>query len=149
MIDYRQKSQTTASHLMLYIILLIYVLVVIYGIIFTTACIFSGEYSSGAQAMIALFSYAAVCGSSTIVVYTNQAAKENEIKIANNKYKMKIELAKEVYKAMAAKDLDDKSLLIIKMLSDDDENLNEIVQNAITPNQEPVQQSPNDVDALG
>ena len=149
MIDYRQNNQTTASHLMLYIILLIYVLVVIYGIIFTTACVFSNEYGAGAQAMIALFSYAAICGSSTIVVYTNKAAKENEIKIANNKYKMKIELAKEIYQAMAVNDLDDKSLLIIKMLSDGDENLSEFIQNSTPSKIDIPPQTSNDEDALG
>jgi hypothetical protein len=111
--------------------------------------VFSNEYSAGAQAMIALFSYAAICGSSTIVVYTNKAAKENEIKIANNKYKMEIELAKEIYQAMAVNDLDDKSLLIIKMLSDGDENLSEFIQKSTPSKIDVPPQTSNDEVALG
>lgn len=137
MSDYRNRpgtsSSLTASHLMLFIILFIYIVIVVFGILFAATCLIDKDYSSGTQVLIALFSYSGVCGSSTIIVYTNKASKENEIKIANNKYKMKVELAKDIFKNISNNSLDDKSIILMKILSDNSDNLESTVQNVVNP----------------
>ena len=137
MIDYRKKSQKkkfhipSASHIMLFCILLMYMLVIICCLTFIHKCIQSERVDSAVQMVYALCSYSTVCGSSTIVVYANKASKENNIKIANDRYRMKIELAKEIYKSINNNTLDDKSIALIAMLIEEDksDNLTNFINN--------------------
>lgn len=115
-----QYKTRTASHLMLYIILGVYITVAIAGITFIGTCIASENYESGAQALIGLFSFSGVCGSSVAIAYTTKSTKENEIKLSNDKYRMRLEIAKEIFREYG-NTLDDRSVdLLRKLMSDKD-----------------------------
>ena len=122
--DEQKKSTITASHLMLYIILGVYITVALAGIVFIGMCIGTSYYESGAQALIGLFSFSGICGSSVTIAYTTKATKENEIKISNDKYRMRLEIAKEIF-AEYGTSLDDKSVDLLRKLMSD-EGINEI-----------------------
>ena len=114
------KVKLSASHYMLYVILCVYIIVAIAGLICLGVCIADKNYECGAQTFVSLVSYAGICGSSTIWAYVNKAAKENEIKLSNDKYRMRLELAKEIFKEYG-NSLDDKSVdLLRKLMSDKD-----------------------------
>jgi hypothetical protein len=114
-----RPTKPTTSHIMLYIILGVYILVVFCGLGLTGACAQAEDYASASTIMIALFSYSAVCGTSTIVMYVNKAAKENEIKLNMAKYKMKLELAKEIYNSILTHNLDSQSIMLLKNLTEE------------------------------
>lgn len=118
----RESKSFTASHIMLYIILGVYIIVAIAGLICLGVCIVDKNYECGAQTFVSLVSYAGICGSSTIWAYVNKAAKENEIKLSNDKYRMRLEIAKDIFKEYG-NTLDDKSIdLLRKLMSDKDIN---------------------------
>ena len=100
---------------MVLIILGVYILVALVGI---GAIVVTGDELK-AQIIIGLFSYTGVCGATTITVYTIKASKENQIKISNDIYRMKLSLAKEIYKDVSANKLDDKSIALLNLLNDD------------------------------
>lgn len=132
--DEQKKSAITASHLMLYIILGVYITVALAGIVFIGMCIGTSYYESGAQALIGLFSFSGICGSSVTIAYTTKATKENEIKIANDKYRMRLEIAKEIFKEYG-NTLDDKSVdLLRKLMSDDGINETTPTKADLSPN---------------
>lgn len=112
----------SASHIMLFCILLMYVLVGISCLIFIDKSIANERFDSATQMVYALCSYSAVCGSSTIVVYASKASKENNLKIANSRFKMKIELAKEIYRNIQNGKLDDKSIALIVFLTKEEKD---------------------------
>ena len=114
-----RPTKPTTSHIMLYIILGVYILVVFCGLGLTGACTRAEDYASASTIMIALFSYSAICGTSTIVMYVNKAAKENEIKLNMAKYKMKLELAKEIYNSILTHNLDSQSIMLLKNLTEE------------------------------
>ena len=114
-----RPTKPTTSHIMLYIILGVYILVVFFGLGLTGVCAQAEDYASASTIMIALFSYSAVCGTSTIVMYVNKAAKENEIKLNMAKYKMKLELAKEIYNSILTHNLDSQSIMLLKNLTEE------------------------------
>lgn len=120
MSDYRNKpkkpNKPTMSHIMVFIILMIYVLVALVGIV---VLIISRDSNERTQVMIGLFGYTGACGATTITVYTIKATKENQIKISNDIYRMKLELAKEIYKEVSNKQLDDKSIALLNLLNED------------------------------
>lgn len=118
------KVKLSASHYMLYVILGVYIIVAIAGLICLGVCIADKNYECGAQTFVSLVSYAGICGSSTIWAYVNKAAKENEIKLSNDKYRMRLELAKEIFKEYGTS-LDDKSIDILQRLMSD-KDINEI-----------------------
>lgn len=114
-----RPTKPTTSHIMLYIILGVYILVIFCGLWLTGTCARAEDYASASTIMIALFSYSAVCGTSTIVMYVNKAAKENEIKLNMAKYKMKLELAKEIYNSILTHNLDSQSIMLLKNLTEE------------------------------
>ncbi len=123
MVDKRQDTEPihlTASHRMLYIILVVYVLVALVGILFTGACIINEKYETGAQGLIIVGSIIGTCSCTVVGLYSKKAAKENEMKILNDKYCMKLVLIERIFKERGAS-LDDKSIDILhKLLKDDD-----------------------------
>ena len=122
------KVKLSASHYMLYVILGVYIIVAIAGLICLGVCIADKNYECGAQTFVSLVSYAGICGSSTIWAYVNKASKENEIKLSNDKYRMRLELAKEIFREYG-NSLDDRSVdLLQKLMSDKD--IGELVQTA-------------------
>ena len=114
-----RPTKPTTSHIMLYIILGVYILVIFCGLGLVGLCAQEKDFSSASTIMIALFSYSAVCGTSTIVMYVNKAAKENEIKLNMAKYKMKLELAKEIYNSILTHNLDPQSIMLLKSLTEE------------------------------
>lgn len=115
-----KKKPLTASHKMLFTILIIYVLIAALGIFSVYKCIEDKYYEGATTIIIALFSYAAICGSSTIVVYARKAEKENVLEIIFSKYKLKIKLAKQIYKDIAEGHIDKKSVDLFKSLMEED-----------------------------
>ena len=116
----KQAKSFTASHLMLYIILGVYIIVAIAGLICLGISIVNQNYECGAQIFVSLVGYAGVCGTSTIWAYVNKSTKENEIKLSNDKYRMRLEIAKEIF-AEYGTSLDEKSVdLLRKLMSDKD-----------------------------
>ena len=113
---------------MLYVILGVYIVVAIAGLICLGVCIADKNYECGAQTFVSLVSYAGICGSSTIWAYVNKASKENEIKLSNDKYRMRLEIAKEIF-AEYGTSLDDKSVdLLRKLMSDKDISIGSEIQ---------------------
>lgn len=107
---------------MLFCILLMYVIVGISSLLFIQKCIELEMFDNATQMTYALCSYSAICGSSTIVVYAAKASKENNLKIANDRFRMKIELAKEIYRNIQNGKLDDKSIALIAILTEEDKD---------------------------
>lgn len=113
-----EKKSFTASHIMLYIILGIYIIVSLMCIFFMGACIVSDRYES--TALIPTVSLVGTCSCTVVGFYTSKAAKENEIKLSNDKYRMRLEIAKEIFKEYG-NSLDDRSVdLLRKLMSDKD-----------------------------
>lgn len=123
MVDKKQETEPihlTASHWMLYVILVVYVLVALVGILFTGACIINEKYETGAQGLIIVGSIIGTCSCTIVGFYSKKAAKENEMKILNDKYCMKLVLIERIFKERGAS-LDDKSIdVLCKLLKDDD-----------------------------
>lgn len=116
------KRVFTASHIMLYIILGVYILVALAGIVFVGICVANKSYESGAQGLITVGSIIGACSCTVVGFYSTKAAKENEIKLSNEKYRMRLELAKEIFKEYGTS-LDDRSVdLLQKLMSDKDVN---------------------------
>lgn len=127
-----EKKSFTASHIMLYIILGIYIIVSLICIFFMGACIVSDRYESTAQAfVIPTVSLVGTCSCTVVGFYTSKAAKENEIKLSNDKYRMRLEIAKEIFKEYG-NSLDDRSVdLLRKLMSDKD--ISELTPTANSP----------------
>ena len=124
--DEQKKSVITASHLMLYIVLGIYIVVSLMCVIFMGVCIVSDRYEGVAQTLvIPTVSLVGTCSCTVVGFYTSKASKENEIKLSNDKYRMRLEIAKEIF-AEYGTSLDDKSVDLLRKLMSD-EGINEIV----------------------
>ncbi len=115
-------AKKTASHFMLYLILGIYFAVAVLGIVFVIVCAAHGDNESALQSLISLFGYTAVCGSSTIIVYTGKASKENQHKLENDKYRIRLDMAKQVFKETAGGTLDERSIALLRSLLYEQEN---------------------------
>lgn len=127
MVDKEQKTEpkekkATASHRMLYVILIIYVLVALIGILFIGICMINGQYETGAQGLIIVGSIVGACSCTISGFYSKKATKENEIKISNDKYCMKLVLIERIFKERGAS-LDDKSIDVLRKLLKDDDDL--------------------------
>lgn len=148
--DYRTRDnkKPTMSHTMVFIILLIYVLMIIVGI----GVLFIGVADNErAPVLYSLLSYSGVCGTATIWVYVGKAKRENEIKISNDIYRMKLELAAKIYSQVNAGLLDEKSIALIKLLDEDnkqEDTLSTILNNASAQIQTSMPINSND-DGLG
>lgn len=114
------KSRPTASHAMLYIVLGIYVAVSLMCLAFMCVCTITGNYENVGQILVPCVSLVGACSCTVVGFYTNKAAKENEIKLSNDKYRMRLEIAKEIFNEYGTS-LDDKSVdLLRKLMSDKD-----------------------------
>lgn len=110
----------TASHLMLYVILLIYVCTVFAGLAFLKVCIDNNDRTTAFQVYSVLASTTTVCGTATIGFYVFKAKKENEIQMSNGKYRMRLDLAKEIYKEFKGQTLDANAMQFMRTLISDD-----------------------------
>lgn len=116
------KKVISASHWMLYIILGIYVAVSLMCLVFMAVCTYTGNYENVGQILVPCVSLIGACSCTVVGFYTSKAAKENEIKLSNDKYRMRLEIAKEIFKEYG-NTLDDKSVdLLRKLMSDKDVN---------------------------
>lgn len=116
----RESKSFTASHIMLYIILGVYIIVALASIAFVGLCVANGNYESGAQGLITVGSIIGACSCTAVGFYSTKATKENEIKLSNDKYRMRLEIAKDIFKEYG-NTLDDKSIdLLRKLMSDKD-----------------------------
>lgn len=115
-----EKKSFTTSHIMLYIILGVYIAVALASITFVGLCVANGNYESGAQGLITVGSIIGACSCTAVGFYSTKATKENEIKLSNDKYRMRLEIAKDIFKEYG-NTLDDKSIdLLRKLMSDKD-----------------------------
>ena len=131
--DEQKKSTITASHLMLYIVLGIYIVVSLMCVIFMGVCIVSDRYEGVAQTLvIPTVSLVGTCSCTVVGFYTSKASKENEIKLSNDKYRMRLEIAKEIF-AEYGTSLDDKSVDLLRKLMSD-EGINEIAPTTTNTN---------------
>lgn len=112
------KVKPSASHIMLYIVLIVYIVVALAGIAFVGLCVANGYYDAGASGLITVGSIIGACSCTVVGFYSTKAAKENEIKLSNEKYRMRLELAKEIFKEYGTS-LDDKSIDILQRLMSD------------------------------
>lgn len=115
-----ENKRFSASHIMLYVALLIYIFVVISGIVFLKYCIDAGETEIAQVIFVSLASLVTVCGSTTIGFYASKASRENILQISNGKYRMRLELAKEIYKEFKGATLDEKSMQFMRTLISDE-----------------------------
>ena len=115
-----ESKKITASHLMLYIILFIYVCVVFSGLAFLKVCLDNADRQTAFQVYSVLASTTTVCGTATIGFYVFKAKKENEIQISNGKYRMRLDLAKEIYREFKGQTLDGNAMQFMRTLISDD-----------------------------
>lgn len=114
------KRRFTASHIMLYVILGVYISVVVCGILLIKHFAEIGDAEACKMIFTALASMTAVCGSVTAGFYATKASRENVLQINNHKYKMRLKLAKDIYKTCSDGKLDEKSLQLMRTLISDD-----------------------------
>lgn len=119
-----EKVKLSASHVMLYIVLCVYILVALSGIAFIGLCIADKSYDSAASGLITVGSIIGACSCTVVGFYSTKASKENEIKLSNDKYRMRLEIAKDIFKEYG-NTLDDKSIDLLRKLMSDD-NITEI-----------------------
>ena len=117
-----KNAKKTASHFMLFLILGVYFAVAFLGMVFVVVCAVCGDNDGALQSLISLFGYTAACGSSTIIVYTGKASKENQHKLENDKYRIRLEMAKQVFKETAGGTLDERSVALLRSLLYEQEN---------------------------
>ena len=118
----RESKSFTASHIMLYIILGVYIAVSLTCMAFIISCMIMGNEGSAQTLVIPTVSLVGTCSCTVVGFYTNKASKENEIKLSNDKYRMRLEIAKDIFKEYG-NTLDDKSIdLLRKLMSDKDIN---------------------------
>lgn len=116
----------SASHLMLYIVLMVYVGIAICGV-WTVIYLIRNELTDYAiQALIGLFSYIGATASIAVSFYSWKAKAENEIAAQNRKYDARFELAKEVYSDLHCGKIDKDSVILLRAIigGNDDSSLN-------------------------
>lgn len=117
----------SASHLMLYIVLMAYVGIAICGV-WTVIYLTRNELTDYAiQALIGLFSYIGATASIAVSFYSWKAKAENEIAAQNRKYDARFELAKEVYSDLHCGRIDKDSVILLRAIigGNDELSLNE------------------------
>lgn len=114
------KRRFTASHIMLYVILLVYISVVVSGILLLKYYTDAGDAETSKMIFATLGSMTTVCGSVTAGFYATKAGRENVLQINNHKYKMRLKLAKDIYKTCSDGKLDEKSLQLMRTLISDE-----------------------------
>ena len=114
------KKRFTASHIMLYVILLVYISVVTVGLVTMVKCIEADDKETARIIFVALASMTTVCGTSTAGFYASKAGRENILQISMAKYKMRLKLAKDIFKEFKGERLDEKSLQFMRTLISDE-----------------------------
>lgn len=120
-----KPTKRTASHRMLYIILAIYIIVALAGLSLIGICVIKEQYEYIAQVFISEISMVSGCSGISVGFYSNKAKRENELQISNAKYKMRLDLVKEIF-AEYGTSLDDKSVDLLRKLMSD-ENITEVI----------------------
>lgn len=113
----------SASHLILYIVLIVYLIVVFFGIIVITYCAFNyPEFLS--ELLISFFGFSGVMGSIGIGFYEYKAKSENEAMLSSRKYEKRLELAMDIFDKISQGTLSPEGISLAKILiSDSDTNI--------------------------
>ena len=113
----------SASHLMLYVVLMVYIGVAICGV-WAIIHLINGEFLDYAiQIIIGLFSYVGATASIAVSFYSWKAKAENEIAAQNRKYDGRFELAKEVYTDLHSGRIDKDSVVLLRAIIGGTDNL--------------------------
>ena len=94
--------------------------VVFSGLVFLKVCLEDTDRQTAFQVYSVLASTTTVCGTATIGFYVFKAKKENEIQMSNGKYRMRLELAKEIYREFKGQTLDANAMQFMRTLISDD-----------------------------
>ena len=122
----RQSNNKTllpfsASHLILYVVLILYFTVTIFGINWVNYCFELDLYDTAAQIIIALFSFTGICGSISIGFYSDKAKAENTKKADEEKYNKRLQLSLEICDYLRNNEITVESVNVLKtMISDSD-----------------------------
>lgn len=122
----RQSNNKTllpfsASHLILYVVLILYFTVTIFGINWIGYCFELGLYDTAAQIIIALFSFTGICGSISIGFYSDKAKAENTKRADEEKYNKRLQLSLEICDYLRNNEITVESVNVLKtMISDSD-----------------------------
>ena len=122
----RQSNNKTllpfsASHLILYVVLILYLTVTIFGINWVGYCFELGLYDTAAQIIIALFSFTGICGSISIGFYSDKAKAENTKRADEEKYNKRLQLSLEICDYLRNNEITVESVNVLKtMISDSD-----------------------------
>ena len=115
-----KNKRLTASHIMLYVALVIYIAVIISGIVLCKHCADVGDIESARYIYTAVASASTLCGSAVFGFYATKASRENVLQISNGKYRMRLDLAKDIYKEFKGATLDEKSMQFMRTLISDE-----------------------------
>lgn len=113
----------SASHLMLYIVLIVYMAVAVCGAWAAIYLIHNELTDYAIQTLIGLFSYVGATASISVSFYSWKAKAENEIAAQNRKYDGRFELAKEVYSDLHNGRIDKDSVVLLRALIDGTEEI--------------------------
>lgn len=117
----KKKLPLSASHLILYVVLIVYFAVAAMGAMWTWHCFNNELYEIGAQLAIALFSFTGICGSAAIGFYSNKAKAENTSRAEELKYDKRLQLSLEICKYLDNHEVTVESVNVLKsMISDSD-----------------------------
>ena len=115
-----KNKRFTASHIMLYVALVIYIAVIVSGIVLCKCCVDIGDIASARYIYTAVASASTLCGSAVVGFYATKASRENVLQISNGKYRMRLDLAKDIYKEFKGATLDEKSMQFMRTLISDE-----------------------------
>ena len=115
-----KNKRLTASHIMLYVALVIYIAVIVSGIVLLRQCAAEDNMEAAKYIYTAIASASTVCGSAVVGFYAAKATRENVLQISNGKYRMRLDLAKEIYKEFKGKSLDEQALQLMRVLISDE-----------------------------
>ena len=111
----------SASHLILYVVLILYFAVTAFGINWVCYCFELGLYEIAAQIIIALFSFTGICGSISIGFYSDKAKAENTKRADEEKYNKRLQLSLEICDYLRNNEITVESVNVLKtMISDSD-----------------------------
>lgn len=116
-----KKLPLSASHLILYIVLLVYFAVVGCGVYWITLCFNLQLFDIGAQLIIALFSLTGICGSVGIGFYSEKAKAENTKRADEEKYNKRLQLSLEICDYLRNNEITIESVNVLKAMISDSE----------------------------
>ncbi|MCM1463520.1 MAG: hypothetical protein NC084_12535 [Bacteroides sp.] len=108
---------------MLYVALGVYLVVAGFGVASVYLLLRSEYVEYAVQVLIALFGFVGVCGSVSISFYSWKAKAENEIGSSNQKYRDRLQMAKQVCDNLKEQTISGQSVALLKeLISDNDCN---------------------------